>query len=83
MTRTKIKHFNPQTKIQYSIPKKARVKLEIFNTNGQMVALLVDEVQLPGRYDKMFNASMLPGGVYFYKIQADELSQSAKMLLIK
>ena len=75
--------FNPQTKIQYSVPKKSRVKLEIFNTSGQMVAQLVNEVQQPGIYDKTFDASRLPSGVYFYKLQADGLTQSAKMLFMK
>ncbi len=75
--------FNPTTTITYDIPLRANVKLTIYNVLGQKVAILVDEVQEPGRYNVTFNANDLPSGVYFYRLEADKFVQMRKMLLVK
>lgn len=75
--------FNPTTTITYDIPLRASVKLVIYNVLGQKIATLVDEVQEPGRYNVTFEASNLPSGVYFYRLEADKFVQTRKMLLVK
>lgn len=75
--------FNPTTQISYALPEMTNVRLEVFNVQGQRVALLVNEQQTPGTYSATFDASGLSSGVYLYKLQADGFSKTQKMLLVK
>jgi len=75
--------FNPTTKIRYRLAERAYVKLKIFNTIGQRVATLVNEVQEAQTYEVTFDASNLPSGMYIYHLKADNFVQSKKMLFIK
>ncbi|PIQ08822.1 MAG: hypothetical protein COW71_09780, partial [Ignavibacteriales bacterium CG18_big_fil_WC_8_21_14_2_50_31_20] len=59
------------------------VNLVVYNTLGQVVAELVNEHQSSGKYSVQFNASNLPSGIYFYKIESGSFSKSMKMLLLK
>ncbi len=75
--------FNPTTQINYQMPKNGFVSLVVYNTLGQKVATLVNEMQESGVYKVNFNAENLPSGIYVYKIQAGEFSEVKKMLLLK
>ncbi|MCF6268907.1 MAG: YCF48-related protein [Melioribacteraceae bacterium] len=84
--------FNPSTIIKYSIPVETRrpatagpqnVTLKVYNLLGQVVATLVNEIQKPGAYEVVFNASKLASGIYIYTLTSAGLLQSRKMLLIK
>ena len=75
--------FNPTATIEYQIPKDGLVNLVVYNTLGQVVAELVNEHQSVGKYSVQFNASNLPSGIYFYKIESGSFSKSMKMLLLK
>ena len=80
--------FNPSTNIQYSLPEKGNVTLEIFNILGQRVTVLVDEVQTAGSYTKTWNAANVASGMYLYRMSVSGESgkkffQNKKMLLIK
>jgi len=75
--------FNPSTRINYSIPQKSKVQIIIYNGLGKEVAVLLDEEKDVGNYDVEFNASGLPSGVYFYRLQAGDFIQTKKMVLMK
>jgi hypothetical protein len=75
--------FNPETKISYTISVKGLVTLKVFDIMGKEVATLVNEQQTAGYYTVNFNASVLSSGVYFYRIQSENLMQVKKMTLIK
>jgi hypothetical protein len=75
--------FNPSTNIKYNIPESGIVKLAIYNTLGEEVAVLVDGMVQAGFYEVTFDASSLPSGAYFYRLQSDNLNQVKKMLLMK
>ena len=75
--------FNPSTKIVYSIPEASNVNLTIFDILGQQLKTLVNESQNRGTYTVTFNASSLPSGIYFYKIEAGKYNQVKKMILLK
>ena len=51
--------------------------------SGREGAELGNQMQQPGRYDVIFNASSLSSGVYFYKLEAGGFVQTKKMILIK
>jgi hypothetical protein len=75
--------FNPSTTISYDLPVRSRVKLSIYNLLGQEVATLVNGEQEPGRYNVKFDASGLPSGIYFYRLEAGKFVDVKKMILVK
>jgi hypothetical protein len=81
--------FNPSTTIAYDLSEEAMVRLSVFNTLGQEVTRLVDGVETAGYKFVMFDASALPSGVYFYRMNATGTQTGAtytkvmKMLMIK
>jgi hypothetical protein len=75
--------FNPSTHIKYNVPESGVVKLAIYNTLGEQVAVLVDGMVEAGFYEITFDASNLPSGAYFYRLQSDNNVEAKKMLLMK
>lgn len=75
--------FNPSTVIRYAIPRGATVRLEVFNTAGQRVAVLVDSDQSAGVHEVRFDAGNLASGAYFYTIRAGDFTATKKLLLVR
>ncbi len=75
--------FNPTTTINYSIPKRSNVTLEVYNVLGQKVMTLFTGVQAAGSYQCNFEAARFASGVYFYRLQAGSYSVVKKMMLLK
>ncbi len=59
------------------------VLLKIFDIRGREVETLVNERQSPGTYEVTFDASSIPSGVYFYKIETNGFVQTKRMMLLK
>ncbi|MBF8297077.1 MAG: hypothetical protein HW389_3622 [Bacteroidetes bacterium] len=76
--------FNPTTKIEFRISNFSAkggsasgggfVSLRVFDVLGREVATLVDEMRQPGFYTVQWDASLLPSGVYLYRLCAGETS---------
>ena len=75
--------FNPTTTIKYSIVESVPVQLSVYNTLGQKVLTLVNDVQSAGVYEVSFDASKLASGIYLYSINAGSFQSTKKMLLLK
>ncbi len=75
--------FNPVTIINYSLPLKSQVDLVVYNVLGESVTHLVDEEKEVGKYSVEFDATSLPSGIYFYKLQAGDFVETKKMVLIR
>lgn len=75
--------FNPSTKISWQSPVSGHQTLKVYDVLGNEVATLVDEYREAGIYEVTFDASGLPSGIYFYKLQAGEFSAVRKMILMK
>jgi hypothetical protein len=75
--------FNPSTNIKYSVPENSFVKLSVYNLVGEEVSVLVNETVDAGFYDIAFNATNLPSGTYFYRLQTGNIVQTKKMVLMK
>jgi hypothetical protein len=75
--------FNPSTLIKFDLPLESMTKITVYDVNGRVVEILVNENLLAGRYEVDFDASNLASGVYFCKIQAEEFTSVKKMVLMK
>ena len=75
--------FNPSTQINFTIASQSKVKLNVFDILGREIATLVNEEMMPGAHRAVFDASDLPSGTYFYRLQAGNLIQTKKMLLLR
>jgi len=75
--------FNPSTNIKWQLPETGFVTLKIYDVLGNEVATLVKEEKSVGSYEVEFNASNLPSGIYFYRLQAGSFVETKKMVLMK
>lgn len=75
--------FNPVTNIKFDIVKNNFVKLQVYDITGKIVNTLVNDRLQAGKYVFNMDASMLPSGVYFYKIEAGDFIQTRRMILLK
>ena len=75
--------FNPSTSIKFTMPKGDNVRLVVFDILGREVMTLVNEFKSSGSYEVNFDASTLSSGVYFYRLEAGEFTDTKRMLLVK
>lgn len=80
--------FNPTTTIRFQLPKAITVRLEIYNTLGQVIRTMVDEVKEAGYHTVLWDGRSELGipassGVYYYRIHAGDFVMTKKMALLK
>ena len=75
--------FNPITQIIFHIPESGLVRLKVFDTLGNEVATLIDDVINSGIHEISFDATNLTSGVYIYTLSAGNKILSNKMILMK
>jgi hypothetical protein len=76
--------FNPVTTIKYDIPKDERVTIIIYDILGREITRLVNtELIKAGSHEIKWDASGLASGIYIYRIEAGQFTESKKMVLIK
>jgi hypothetical protein len=80
--------FNPSTGITYAVPKKARVRIEVYSLTGKRIRTLVDEDRVPGEYAAAWDGLDDAGrkavsGVYFCRMTAGTFARTVKMTVLK
>ncbi len=76
--------FNPSTTINFSVPEEnTLVSLKIYNSLGQEVGTLINQIVPAGNHEVQFDASGLSSGIYFYILTAGNFVESKKMTLMK
>lgn len=83
--------FNPSTTIRFQIKEMSSPRslsgdmttLKVFDILGKEIATLVNEKLKPGEYEVTFNGSTIPSGVYFYKLQSGDFTDTKKLVLLK
>ena len=88
--------FNPTTKIEFSIPLNppssplsergetgGLVSLKVYNVLGEEIADLINEQRTPGKYEVLFNSADLANGIYFYRLQTNDYTETKAMTLLK
>jgi hypothetical protein len=75
--------FNSSTQIEFTLPSTQRVSLRLYDVLGREVAVLMNEIQTAGLHRLTFDASGLPSGVYLCRLEAGEMVQTRKIVLVK
>lgn len=80
--------FNPETVIEYQVHKTTRITLQVYNTLGQRIRTLGNDIHSPGLYRIVWNATNDAGnqvgaGLYFFVIKSDDRIETRKMLFTK
>lgn len=80
--------FNPTTTIGFAAPQAGHVKVSVFNILGQNIKDLVDGYMDAGYHEVVWDGKDRSGdavasGIYFYKINANDFSDTKKMVLLK
>jgi hypothetical protein len=80
--------FNRATVIAYTLPRQSRIRMTIYNAAGQSVRRLVDGVQAAGYHRMSWDGRdnlgrEVASGIYVYRLQADAVVMSRKMILLK
>ena len=75
--------FNPVTSIAFDLPAASHVVLNVWNTLGQQVAVLLNERKEGGRHRVDFEARNLPSGAYYYRLNTGTWSRVRKLMLLR
>ena len=76
--------FNPVTTLQFAVPEISDMKVSVYDIQGRLIELLVDEKILPGNHSIKWDASNLTSGVYFIMVEnGDKQILSQKTVLLK
>ncbi|MCB0723259.1 MAG: T9SS type A sorting domain-containing protein [Ignavibacteriae bacterium] len=79
--------FNPVTNIEFSIPERGHITLEVFDIYGRRVSTLVNGDMNVGNYKTLFNAESQSSGTYFYRLdfngENNTFTETKKMIVIK
>ncbi|MCL2065058.1 MAG: choice-of-anchor J domain-containing protein [Candidatus Cloacimonetes bacterium] len=80
--------FNPETIINFTLSKEAPVVIDIYNIRGQKVRELTNDIYTSGSHQVIWNGTddngrAVSSGVYFYQLNADNVSSTRRMVLMK
>lgn len=79
--------FNPETSIPFTLPKNARVNLEIYNILGEKVYSQMQEFSAGYHViiwkGESNQGARVPTGVYFYRVSTPSATQTRRMVLMR
>jgi hypothetical protein len=75
--------FNPVTNIEFGLAHNSRVRLEVYDLLGKKVVTVLDGQLSAGYHTVKFDASLLAGGIYYYRLQTDDFVTTRKLIFTK
>ena len=75
--------FNPTTSISYTLSDMDHIALSVYNLTGQLIETLVNDQQGAGSYSLIWDASQLPSGMYFLRMETSTEMFHQKLMLLK
>lgn len=75
--------FNPSTTFSFSLPRTSFVLLKVYDAFGRDVAVIISEELPAGQHSRQWNASGASSGVYFYRLQAGNYTETKRLVLLK
>jgi len=75
--------FNPLTTIPFYLPEAGKISLKVYNTLGQVVAVIADGFFAAGEHRIKFDGTNLASGLYIYVLKNNKTQLKQKMILVK
>jgi hypothetical protein len=75
--------FNPFTTIHFKLPESGLVKLSVYDITGREIEVLMNEVKNTGEHTVNWNATNRASGIYYYQLEAGNVREMKKMILLK
>ncbi len=80
--------FNPSTTLRYGLSEPGQVSLKVYNMLGQLVRTIVDEQQVEGYHEAVWDGrneigATVASGIYIYRMAAGNIVETRRMLLVK
>jgi Secretion system C-terminal sorting domain len=75
--------FNSIANLVFAVPVMSRVNVTVYDLTGRRITTLVDHMYPPGLHRVPFDASNLPSGVYFARLNSAPFTSTQKLLLLK
>ena len=75
--------LSQSTAIEFTLNKKSKVSLQIFDEYGRIVEILIDQVLTEGKHSVIFDKKNLSSGIYYYSLIADNRRKTNKMVISK
>jgi hypothetical protein len=75
--------FNPTTTIEFMIPTREKVLIEVFNVLGQKIQTILDREIEAGKHTIEFHSFGLSSGIYFYRMRTKEITITKKMVILR
>lgn len=80
--------FNPSTTIEYQVPTRSTVEINVYNETGQLVRRLIEDTKEAGIHSVLWDGKdsqgrVVSSGTYFYQVRAGNFVDAKKMLLLK
>ena len=75
--------FNPSTVIGYALYMPVHVELTVYNVLGEKIATFLNESQSAGKHELTIEMPILPSGIYYYRLSADNFQETKKMILLR
>jgi len=75
--------FNPMTTIRFKLEIPGYINLKIYNLLGKEIHTLIQGRYETGEYKIQWNAKNLPSGIYLYRLQAEDFTETKKLILLR
>ena len=75
--------FNPETRINFSVPRLSPITISIYNLKGELIEELINDIYEPGNYKVNFNATGYASGIYLYRLKTGFGNYTRKLMIIK
>ncbi|MFI5154890.1 MAG: T9SS type A sorting domain-containing protein, partial [Chitinophagales bacterium] len=73
--------FSQNTKINYSIPSRSQVEIVLFDMQGSLVKILVNELKESGNYVYELSTIHLAKGIYYYRMRSGNYAATKKLMV--
>jgi hypothetical protein len=71
------------TKISFSVSHPELVTLTVYDVLGRPIRAVRDRYESAGTYEVTFEATGLPSGIYFYRLQAGDYVETRRMVIVR
>jgi len=75
--------FNPATTIGYRTPASGNARLVIYDLLGRTIGTLAEGRQNPGEHTITWDATGIPAGVYFCRLEAEGVVRTIRLVVVR